>query len=234
VFTLLFIGMVVALTASWLLIKRLQAKPWTQRGILPASQDDFTSSAPQVGLWAFLGVVTSLFLVFTGAYFMRMDSSHGGVAMGVMQAWTPLAEPRVLWGNTVLLVLASITFQLAHSRAGKVDIDGVKKYFNAAGVLTIAFLFGQLFAWQQLIATGDYTAENPAFTFFVLLTAVHGLHLVGGLVVWARTATRLSRGLDTASVVQVASIRQSVQLCTTYWHYLLLVWLALFVLLLST
>jgi cytochrome c oxidase subunit 3 len=68
----------------------------------------------------------------------------------------------------------------------------------------------------------------------VLLTAVHGLHLIGGLSVLGRTAVRLWRGLAKASVVEVAAVRRSVELCTTYWHFLLLVWLGLFVLLLST
>ena len=70
-FTLLFIAMLIAVTIAWFLIQRLQDRPWTEYGVIPGSQDDLTSNASKVGLWAFLGVVTSMFLVFTGAYFMR-------------------------------------------------------------------------------------------------------------------------------------------------------------------
>jgi len=234
VFTLLFIGMVLSMVIAWVLIRRLQERPWTQHGIIEGSQDGFTSSAPKVGLWAFLGVVTSLFLVFIGAYFMRMDTTHGGIAAGQMRMWVPLDEPGLLWVNTIVLVLASIAIQLAHSHAGATNIAGMRNYFNTAGLLTMLFLFGQAYAWRELYATGQFDVSSPAFSFFVLLTAVHGLHLLGGLVVWTRTAGRLRRGLERADLIEVAALRQSIQLCATYWHYLLMIWLVLFAILLST
>ena len=83
-FTLLFIAMCFSMVVAFFLIRQLQEKPWTQHGVLEGSQDGLTSSAPKVGLWVFLGVVTSVFLVFIGAYFMRVDTSHGGVSSGMM------------------------------------------------------------------------------------------------------------------------------------------------------
>lgn len=227
--TALAIALLLGVTVWWLLIQRLRDKPWTVQGVIPGSQDGLTSSAPKVGLWAFLGMVTSLFLIFTGAYVMRMDHGHSP-----LQEWQPVSEPSVLWLNTVALVVASILLQTAHSRASRNDLAGTNVYFTAGGILTIAFLLGQAFAWRQLAALGTYDHTNPAYSFFVLLTAVHGLHLIGGLWVLGRTAARLWRGLSKATVVQVAAVRQSIALCTIYWHFLLLVWLGLFVLLLST
>jgi cytochrome c oxidase subunit III len=234
-FTLLFIAMCFSMVVAIVLIRRVQEKPWTQHGILEGSQDGLTSSAPKVGLWAFLGVVTSVFLVFIGAYFMRVDSSHGGVAAGMMAGWVPLDEPGILWVNTGALILASIAIQLAHgfSSSGQGRIS-MRRYFNAAGLLTMVFLIGQVFAWRELYITGEYGVSSPAFSFFVLLTAVHGLHLVGGLVVWSRTATKIRRGLEKAALPEIAALRQSITLCATYWHYLLMIWLVLFAILLST
>lgn len=237
-FTLLLIAMCFSMVVAFLLIRRLQEKPWAERGVIEGSHHDggLTSSAPKVGLWAFLLVVTSLFLVFIGMYFMRMDPSHGGVsAEEHMSAWVPIQEPRILWLNTTVLILASIAIQLAHgfsnSAQGRVRM---RRYFNAAGVLTMAFLVGQVFAWRQLYSTGQYGVSSPAFSFFVLLTAVHGLHLVGGLLVWSRSAAKIRRGLEKARLSEVAALRQSIELCATYWHYLLLIWLVLFAILLST
>lgn len=234
-FTLLFIAMCFSMAIAYLLIRRLQEKPWTQHGILEGSQDRLTSSAPKVGLWAFLGVVTSVFAVFIGAYFMRMDMSHGGVGAMQMQGWIPLDEPGLLWLNTIALIFASIAIQLAHgfssSASGRVRM---RRYFNTAGILTMLFLIGQVLAWRELYATGDYGVSSPAFSFFVLLTAVHALHLIGGLFVWSRAAARIRRGLESAELREVAALRQSVQLCATYWHYLLLIWLVLFAVLLNT
>ena len=70
--------------------------------------------------------------------------------------------------------------------------------------------------------------RNPANAFFYVLTAVHGLHMLGGLLVWGRSAIRVWRGAGAESV------RLSVELCTVYWHFLLLVWAVLFGILLST
>jgi cytochrome c oxidase subunit III len=224
----LLIAMLTAITIWWLLIQRLKDKPWTKQGVVPTSQETFTSSAPKVGLWVFLAVVSSLFGLFASAYMMRVGG-HGGLV-----AWQPLDEPNVLWINTLVLVLASGAMQIARNRIDGDDLDGGRSYFLAAGILTIVFLVGQMFAWQQARTSGGFGPDSPAYAFFVLLTAIHGLHLVGGLWVLGRTTARIFRGVAANNVVARSRIRTSVQLCTTYWHWLLLIWLGVFALLLST
>jgi cytochrome c oxidase subunit 3 len=224
----LLIAMLTAITVWWLLIQRLKEKPWMKQGVVPTSQETITSSAPKVGLWVFLAVVSSLFGLFASAYTMRM-AGHGGLA-----AWDQLDEPNILWINTLILVLASGAMQVTRNRIDGDDLAGGRSYFLGAGALTVVFLAGQLLAWQLARAGGTFGAGSPAYSFFVLLTAVHGLHLIGGLWVLARTAVRIFRLVDTSNVVARSSVRLSVQLCTTYWHWLLLVWLGLFALLLST
>ena len=224
----LSIAMLTAITVWWLLIQRLKDKPWLKQGVVPTSQEGVTSSAPKVGLWVFLAVVSSLFGLFASAYSMRMVG-HGGLA-----TWQQLDEPNLLWINTLILVLASGAMQVARNRVDKDDLTGGRSYFLAAGLLTVVFLAGQVLAWQQTRATNDLGPDSPAFSFFVLLTALHGLHLIGGLWVLSRTAVRMFRGIDPHHVVARSRVRLSVQLCTTYWHWLLLVWLGVFALLLST
>jgi cytochrome c oxidase subunit 3 len=224
----LLIAMLTAITVWWLLIQRLKDKPWTKQGVVPTSQETVTSSAPKVGLWVFLAVVSSLFGLFASAYTMRM-AGHGGLA-----SWQQLDEPNLLWINTLILVLASGAMQVARNRIDADDLSGGRIYFLSAGLLTLVFLAGQVLAWQQARAANALGPESPAFSFFVLLTAVHGLHLIGGLFVLGRTALRIFRGIDAANVVARSRVRLSVQLCTTYWHWLLLIWLGVFALLLST
>jgi cytochrome c oxidase subunit 3 len=224
----LLIAMLTAITVWWLLIQRLKDKPWAKQGIVPTSQESVTSSAPKVGLWVFLAVVSSLFALFASAYMMRMGG-HGG-----LPAWRPLDEPNVLWINTLVLVVASGAMQIARNRMDADDFAGGRSYFLGAGLLTLVFLAGQAFAWQQARAAGGFGPGDPAFAFFVLLTAVHGLHLLGGLWVLGRTTARIFRSTHSANVVTRSRLRLSVQLCTTYWHWLLLIWLGLFALLLST
>lgn len=224
----LLIAMLTAITAWWLLIQRLKDKPWLKQGVVPTSQEGVTSSAPKVGLWVFLAVVSSLFGLLASAYTMRM-TGHGGLA-----AWDALDEPNVLWINTLILVLASGAMQIARNRIDDDALAAGRGYFLASGVLTLLFLAGQVLAWQQARAAGGLGPASPAFSFFVLLTAIHGLHLLGGLFVLARTSLRIFRGVEASSPVGRSRIRLSVELCTTYWHWLLLVWLGVFALLLST
>jgi cytochrome c oxidase subunit III len=96
-----------------------------------------------------------------------------------------------------------------------------------SGVLTAGFLAGQLIVWKQLNDAGFFVTSSAAAAFFYVFTAVHGLHVLGGLVAWLRGVLRAARGAD------AAAIRLGVELCATYWHYLLAVWIALYVLLVS-
>jgi cytochrome c oxidase subunit 3 len=226
--TALLIAMLTAITIWWLLIQRLKDKPWTKQGVVPTSQETVTSSAPKVGLWVFLAVVSSLFGLFASAYTMRM-AGHGGLT-----SWQQLDEPSLLWINTLILVLASGAMQIARNRIDGDDLNGGRTYFLSAGVLTLVFLAGQALAWQQARVTNDLGPDSPAFAFFVLQTAIHGLHLIGRIWVLGRTTMRKFRGVGASNVVARGRIRQSVQLCTTYWHWLLLIWLGVFALLLST
>src|SRR5258706_2994622 len=97
--TVMLIAMLTGITVWWLLIQRLKDKPWLTQGVIPASQDTVTSSAPKVGLWAFLAVVSSLFGLFASAYAMRMHG-HGGACPRAPPPRTP--HP---WGqHTIVLV----------------------------------------------------------------------------------------------------------------------------------
>jgi len=145
-----------------------------------------------------------------------------------MPDWSPMDEPVVLWINTGFLILASVSYQWTTSVALKSHAQKIKLGLITSGIFSIFFLIGQFTAWQQLIEKGMYASSNPSIAFFYVLTAMHGLHLLGGLYVWARSVIRVSRDAD------AESIRLSVELCTVYWHFLLLVWALLFSLMIST
>lgn len=216
---LIFLAGIMATLLGWLLKQSFNTQPWVAEVV-----DDTAHQAPLganskiIALLTFLAVVTSLFALLVSAYSMRMELGD----------WYPLHEPSLLWINTGTLVLASIAFQLTRNAAAAGQTSRLRPGLLITGVLTIAFLAGQLIAWQQLNAAGQYVTSNPANAFFYLLTGVHALHILGGLYVWARAMVRVMSGADAADV------KQSIELCTVYWHFLLLVWLGLFGLLLST
>ena len=202
--------------------QQLTERPWlTGQSRLDDRHDGsaFSLPAAALGLRMFLVVATVLFLLLVIAYADRM----------AVVDWRPLAEPWLLWPNTALLILSSATFQWAAVNARRGQLDGVKGGLIGAGVFAFAFLAGQILAWQQLIAMGYFASTNPAYGFFYMITMLHGLHLLGGLVVWARITNKVWRGDS-----ELSQLRLSVQLCAVYWHFLLVVWLVLFALLLFT
>ena len=210
---LLFLVGIMAIAVGWLIRQTLGVTPWAERRPYDDVRGDGALSLPsvKVGLGVFLAVATSLFALLISAYHMRMNEDD----------WISLPVPWVLWPNTGVLILASVAMHVTRGAAQRGDIDGVRSGLIAAGVFSFSFLAGQLWAWQQMHAAGYFAAANPAFAFFYLLTAVHGLHLLGGLWVWGKTAAKVRRGAEARAV------RLSVELCTVYWHFLLVVWVVL-------
>jgi cytochrome c oxidase subunit 3 len=223
-------ALLAGLLVWWLAARRLTTKPWERQGSFDgrdAADMRARPAAARVGLWVFLAVATSFFALFITAYLMRMNPHL--VQDVALRDWRPVGEPPILWFNTVVLALGSVAMQMARGAMGRGQPGPAGARFIAGGAFALVFLAGQWLAWRQLQAAGYYAAGNPANAFFYVLTGLHGLHLLGGLVVWVRTASRLRRG-----GADIDALRLSIALCTTYWHYLLVVWLVLLGLLVIT
>lgn len=201
-------------------VKQVTDKPWERKGIIGPLRPvgAFDVPAERVALTFFLVVVGVVFSLFFVSYVVRMD----------LPDWTPLADPAQLWFNTGLLVISSALFQWTRNLIQKGDIKGIKLPLLGGGLFAMAFIAGQLLVWRNLQAEGYYLTSNPANSFFYLMTGLHGIHLLGGLWVWSKSTIKLLSGAE-AKV-----IRLSVELCTIYWHFLLLVWVVLFGLLANT
>jgi cytochrome c oxidase subunit 3 len=225
--TIAFAGIVAGVVVWWLAVRRLTARPWEMQGTADGRESAGTVGPPpaRIGLWIFLAILTSLFGLFITGYWMRMGH---GMAHGLTHDWHPLTEPRVLWINTLLLALGSVAMQWARTAANRDDLGRARRAWWLGGGFAAAFLVGQYLGWRELQAAGAYATLNPANAAFYLLTGVHAVHIMGGLVAWIRTTTRIARG------AALDDVRLSMELCTVYWHYLLLVWLVLFGLLLTT
>jgi cytochrome c oxidase subunit 3 len=218
--TLIVLAVIMGSVMFWLIRQTINVQPWAEEGLVGHDHAGGAFSIPpaKVGLLVFLAVASSLFSLFVSAYFQRMDFGD----------WQPVPEPGILWFNTGLLILGSIFFQRARNAAIRNQVSGVKTNLFIGGLFTFAFIAGQLWAWQILNDAGYFLSSNPANAFFYVLTAIHALHIFGGLWVWSKTTFKLQ------NKVEVHKVRVSVELCTIYWHFLLLVWLVLFALLLST
>lgn len=149
-------------------------------------------------LAAILASVLMLFTAFAAAYLERVAA----------RGWSRIALPGILWLTTGLLLASSVTLELARRRR-------LRGALYATVVLGVLFLAGQFVAWLQLRADGVFLPTNPHGSFFYLLTAVHGLHVLAGL----------------AALLVARARPAALGLCAAFWHLMAVVWIyVLFVL----
>jgi cytochrome c oxidase subunit 3 len=163
----------------------------------------------------FLATVTMLFAAFTSAYVVRRSGSD----------WRHVDLPSILWINTAILAASSVAVEIANRAGLRRRWRNASIALGVAVALGLAFLAGQLLAWRDLVRAGVYLPSNPHSSFFFMMTGAHGVHVVAALVVllWGLAVTRAAARDPIAWLAKI-------ELCRTFWHYLGVVWLALFAL----
>tara|TARA_B110000240_G_scaffold74076_1_gene84380 strand:+ start:375 stop:968 length:594 start_codon:yes stop_codon:yes gene_type:complete len=169
----------------------------------------------------------NVFPIFDILYFAFTSLRLGGFVGTVATVGLDLAA----MDKYRILVLASVALELAKRSLRRSDKALTRDLMLVAGAASVAFLVGQLVFWNALGNMGYFASSNAANAFFYLLTGLHGVHLLGGLVAWVRAIYRLNH--DNSEQAS-AKAGLGVELCATYWHFLLFVWLGLFVLLSSS
>jgi cytochrome c oxidase subunit 3 len=195
----------------------------------PASRDSTASGArvakvlygageaSQSGIWVGIFAITMSFAAFTSALFVRQGSAAD---------WAHIALPPILYGNTLALLLSSATLQMARRALAAVsstDPHAVRMglgWLMATLALGFVFVAGQFEAWRQLAARGLYLATNPNSSFYYVLTAMHGLHVLAGIV-----ALVFVMGQIAAS--RAAFRKSTFEATATYWHFMGVLWLYL-------
>jgi cytochrome c oxidase subunit 3 len=156
-------------------------------------------------------------------FFMALTSSFL-VRKGLGNDWVAFTFPRILWLNSLILMASSITIQVARRHLHEDQQAAFKSWWGVTTGLGILFLAGQLIAWRQLAAQGVFLVTNPSSSFFYVLTAAHGLHLLGGVLALFYVSHRNWRRsrISQVTAADVVSI---------YWHFMDGLWLFLFALL---
>jgi cytochrome c oxidase subunit 3 len=215
---LIFLAGIAIVIGWWMAGQRLMSKPWLEAGRAGDVVARQGSSMPtaKIGLGIFLAVVGALFSLLVSAYLVRMGGAD----------WWAIPVPRLLWVNTAVLIASCVALQWATVEARRGGHEAMRLALDVALVTAVLFLAGQIVAWRQLAFAGYVLADNPANSFFYMLTGLHGLHILGGLAVLARTRVRAVVGSRSSA----ARLRLSTELCAIYWHFMLVVWLVLFAL----
>ena len=195
----------------------LTQKPWDPAQAKIDNMHDgetLNLSKGKLGLRYIMVVSSIFFSLFVITYSDRL----------VYADWQRMPEPLLLWFNTIVLFISSAVFINTQIAAKNNQFEKVKQKLLIIGYLAFAFLLGQLFVWLQLINLGYYVSTNPANAYFYVFTALHGLHLIGGLIYWIMTIRKVWIPSD----IVIAKTKHTVELCAIYWHFLLAVWVVLF------
>ncbi|MCX2724355.1 cytochrome c oxidase subunit 3 [Roseibium salinum] len=210
-----FLLIVLCISGWWLSRQGIMSKPWLEQGA-PAAMADPQGQGrrtARIGLGVFLAVIGALFAMFASAYFERMG----------LPDWRSFPLPRLLWVNTGMLIAGSVALQCALVDARGGAMAQARRGLVVAALSGLAFLAGQLWVWLQLVSGGLVVASGPAITFFYLLTGLHGLHILGGLVALASSMPGAWRQGESGR----SRFLLRLELCTTYWHFLLGLWLVI-------
>ena len=168
-------------------------------------------------LWLFLVSIIMLFASQTSAYLVRRAEGN----------WLEFQMPTIFWYSTGVLLLSSIMMQVAYFAAKKDQFKQLKIAISITFVLGLLFLWMQFEGWKELVKMNVYFVGNPSGSFFYVFTGLHGFHIITGLIV-------LMTALTAAFKMKVhAKNLRRIQICATYWHFLDLLWLYLFVFLLT-
>jgi cytochrome c oxidase subunit 3 len=167
-------------------------------------------------MWLFMASVMMLFAALTSAYIVRQAEGN----------WLFFELPTVFTASTIVIIISSVTMQWAFFAARKNQIATVRTQLAITFAAGLVFLVLQLAGWQALVGNSVYFVGNPSGSFLYVITGLHGLHIVSALVflliVWV-AALKISR--YTGKLAQM-------EMCTTYWHFLGVLWVYLYVFLL--
>ena len=184
--------------------------------IVEEPQKPLSMAPKKFGMWLFLVSVFMLFMSLTSAYIVRQADGN----------WTIFDLPSMFWLTTVVILLSSVTMQWAYFAAKKDNMSTTRLMVTLTFVLGVVFLVGQFYGWKELVLDRVYLVGNPSGSFVYVITGLHGLHIISALVYVAILLVAVGRG-------KVHSGRLlSIEMCATYWHFLGVLWLYLFVFLL--
>jgi cytochrome c oxidase subunit 3 len=177
----------------------------------------FPVSKAQLATWMTLTGITMLFAGLSSA-FVVLHGSPG---------WQNIKIPPLLWGNTLVLIASSVTLEISRRAVKQNRQRDLTVWLVLSGILGIAFLAGQFEAWRQLVQAGVYLPTTLHSSFFYVLTGIHGVHIIGGLIALGYVLQSALRGRLRPAAYE------PLKLGVLYWHFMDAVWIYLFLLLLS-
>lgn len=174
-------------------------------------------------------ILTLFLLLVVIMTFGGLAAAYIVISTNNVAEWQPFSLPIGVWISTALILASSITYQLGKSATDRENQPAAKKWFIVTTVLGAAFISSQLLAWLALVERGVYLRGNPYAGFFYILTVVHAVHVLGGIV--ALGSVLLHSWHPTQNADRMIRRRSLAEVVGWYWHLVGGLWVILFVLL---
>ena len=188
------------------------------------SEDISDESVPdksKVVTWFLLLVVLMTFGGLIGAYVV--------IATNGVAEWQPFELPIQVWISTAIILASSATYHFAQSAIYANDHRRLRKLLIATTALGAAFIASQIVVWLELVNRGYYMRGNPYAGFFYIITGIHAVHVLGGVIalgsIFLRTANETEYGPE------LAYRRNLARAVGWYWHFIGILWIVIFVML---
>ncbi len=175
----------------------------------------------KVVTWFLLLVVLMTFGGLIGAYVV--------LATNRAAEWDPFALPIPVWVSTVLIGISSLTYHAAKKAVDREKWERSRKWFIATTAIAVAFIVSQMIAWAELYSRGLYMSGNPFAGLFYILTGIHAVHVLGGMI--ALGVILLRAWLDTENAREIIYRQRLARSVGWYWHFMGVLWLVLFLML---
>jgi cytochrome c oxidase subunit 3 len=192
----------------------------------------------RMGIFFALASDLMFFVAIISTFFVNQSAGHFNPYNQYVNEWIPTTIPPILWLNTAVLILSSVTMEIGRRQMfrendvmdewlglGKPITRRTLPWLSSTVALGLLFLTGQWIAWRQLAMQHVFFKSNQSSHFFFLITGVHAIHLFLGIaaLIAAFVGLYVSRNLETRQIL--------VDGVAWYWHAMGILWVFLFALL---
>jgi cytochrome c oxidase subunit 3 len=147
----------------------------------------------------------------------------------------PMAIPGIFWLSTLVIVFSSLSFYLSKKYLENQNFQKSKAYLAITFFLGLLFMVFQMVGWYNLAKEGKTISTHTGASFLIILSGLHILHTVGGIVALSRVVSKVfgNKTYIDSFVYSVNPPNQlSIRLVYIYWHFIDFLWLIIFLFLL--
>ena len=164
-------------------------------------------------LWVGIGSLLMMFAGLTSAYIVKRNQAN----------WQTFELPQFFWYSTVAILLSSVTIYLAQNAFKQREMKKYRSLVIGTLVLGVLFIVFQVLGFQQLWEKQVTLTKSVSYSFMYVIVGLHAAHVLGGLialiVLFAKAFSTKTRTYSSVSV----------ELVSTYWHFVDILWIYLLI-----